>query len=77
MQINIKAIIQSILLLIFTVAATLGMVLIASYPTYQMAVPWQPEQKIQISTQLAVPLLAVALITAILYRKVSTERVGG
>jgi len=70
MKVTLQAIIQTVLLIIFTVTATLGMLLIASYPTpYQITVPWQPEQKIQISQQLAIPLLIIALIAIVLYRR--------
>ena len=70
MKVTLQAIIQTVLLTIFTVTATLGMLLIASYPTpYQITVPWQPEQKIQISQQLAIPLLIIALIAIVLYRR--------
>ena len=70
MKVTLQAIIQTVLLIIFTVTATLGMLLIASYPTpYQITVPWQPEQKIQISQQLAIPLLIITLIAIVLYRR--------
>ena len=69
-EINLRLVIQAALLMIFTVTATLGMLLIASYPTpYQITVPWQPEQKIQIPQQLAIPLLITALIAMVLYKK--------
>ena len=69
-EINLRVVIQAVLLMIFTVTVTLGMLLIASYPTpYQITVPWQPEQKIQIPQQLAMPLLALALIVMVLYKK--------
>ena len=70
-EISLRVVIQAVLLMIFTVTVTLGMLLIASYPTpYQITVPWQPEQKIQIPQQLAIPLLVIALIAIALYKKV-------
>jgi len=68
-NVNLQAIIQTVLLIIFTVTATLGMLLIASYPTpYQIAVPWQPEQRISIPQQLAIPLIITATLTLVLYK---------
>ncbi|RLI43660.1 hypothetical protein DRO59_00215 [Candidatus Bathyarchaeota archaeon] len=69
-NVNLQAIIQTVLLIIFTVTTTLGMLLIASYPTpYQIAVPWQPEQRISIPQQLAIPLIIIAVIAIVLYRR--------
>ena len=70
-EINLQTVIQAVLLMVFVVTATLGMLLISSYPTpYQITIPWQPEQKIQIPQQLAIPLLVIALIAIALYKKV-------
>jgi len=69
-KVTLRVIMQTALLIIFAVTATLGMLLIASYPTpYQITVPWQPEQKIPIPQQLAIPLLIIALIAIVLYRR--------
>jgi len=73
MKINLQVVIQFILLIIFTMTTTLGMVLIASYPTYQIALPWQPEQKIQASSQVVFYLLLAALLSATLYYELRTR----
>jgi len=67
MPVTLRSITQTILLIIFAVTATFGMLLIASYPEpYQITIPWQPEATLQIPQQLAYPLLTVAIITLFL-----------
>jgi len=69
MKVTLQAMIQMMLLIIFTVTATLGMLLITSYPTpYQIAVPWQPEQRISLPQNLCIPLIITAALTLLLYK---------